>query len=312
RARLRAVGGAQRGRRGGSRLPSVRSPRRTAVPARHRGLHAPDPPRRGARGGARVARDAAQRGERGVTTGEVPVLAVVVATRGGTRLEAALTSVEWASERAVLDPVGRVTPAQLPRGVRLGHDAGSLATLGSAAWLLLLGEHELATEAVAAACAAAVREGASARQIAVEVEMLGVSFVPRVRPVRLASREGSRLALDRTLELALRARSAPRRTLGAGLRATGGESVAAAVDTLEPEGRALAALLAQLGQHPRPLALAVDPLAAVLRTLRARPSGSAWLTRWVAAVLVGYRVTLAHAMLWEWRHAQPAAVRGVA
>src|SRR5262249_37860082 len=181
--------------RGGSRLPSVRSPRRTAVPARHRGLHAPDPPRRGARGGARVARDAAQRGERGVTTGDGPVLAVGVGARGGTRLEAALARAEWDSERAVLDPVGDVTPAQLPPGVRLGRDAGSLATLGSASWLLLLGEHELATEAVAAACAAAVREGASARRIAVEVEALGVCFAPRVRPGRPAPREGSLLAL---------------------------------------------------------------------------------------------------------------------
>jgi hypothetical protein len=247
-----------------------------------------------------------------VTTGDVPVLAVVVATRGGTRLEAALASAEWASERAVLDPVGDVTPAQLPPGVRLGRDAGSLATLGSASWLLLLGEHELATEAVAAACAAAVREGASARRITVEVEALGVCFAPRVRPVRLAPREGSVLALDRTLELELRSRSTPGRALDAALRAKGGESVAEAVDTLEPEGRALAALLAQLGHHPRPLALAVDPLAAVLRTLRARPSGSGWLTRWVAAVLTGYRVTLTHAMLWEWRHTQPAAVRVVA
>jgi hypothetical protein len=247
-----------------------------------------------------------------VTTPDVPVLAVVVATRGGTRLEAALASVEWARERAVLDPVGGVTPARLPPGVRLGHDAGGLATLGGAAWVLLLGEHELATAALAAACAAAVREGASARRIAVEIEMLGVRFAPRVRPVRLAPREGSLLALDRTLELELRSRSTPGPALDGALRVKHDESVAAAVDALEPEGRALAAMLAQLGQHPRPLALAVDPLAAVLRTLRARPSGSVGLARWVAAVLTGYRVTLAHAMLWEWRHAQPAAVRVVA
>jgi len=247
-----------------------------------------------------------------VNTADVPVLAVVVATRGGTRLDAALASVDWARERAVLDPVGEITPAQLPPDVRLGRDSGSLAALGSAAWLLLLGEHELATAQVAAACAAAVRDGASARPIAVEVEMLGVCFAPRVRPVRLASREGSALGLDRTLELELRSRSTPGRALDAALLAKGGESVAAAVDALEPAGRALAALLAQLGRHPRPLALAVDPLAAFLRTLRARPTRSARMARWVAAVLTGYRVILAHAMLWEWQHAQPATVRVVA
>ena len=247
-----------------------------------------------------------------MTRADVPVLAVVVATRGGKWLEPALASVEWARERAVLDPVGEVMPAQLPPGVRLGRDAGSLAALGSAGWLLLLGEHERATDEVAAACAAAVRDGAPARPISVRVEMLGVCFAPRVHPVRLASREGSVLALDRTLELELRARSTPGRALDAALLAKGGESVAAAVDALEPAARALAALLVQLGKQPRPLALAIDPLAAILRTLRARPTGSGRLARWAAAVLTGYRVVLAHAMLWEWQHAQPATVRVVA
>ena len=56
-------------------------------------------------------------------TADVAVLAVVVATRGGTRLEAALASLAWARERAVLDPVGEVTAAAAAGGVRLGRDA---------------------------------------------------------------------------------------------------------------------------------------------------------------------------------------------
>jgi len=246
-----------------------------------------------------------------VTT-EVPVLAVVVATRGGTRLEAALASLEWARERAVLDPVGEVTAARLPDGVRLGHDARQLTALGSVAWLLVLGEHELATDAVAAACAAAVRGTASARRVPVEVETLGIRLSPRAHPVRLAPREGSRLVLDRTLELALHSRAAPGPRLDGVLRAQEGASVAATVDALAPGCRALAALLAQLGQRPHALALATDPLAALLRALCARAAGSAGLARWVAAVFAAYRVTLTHAMLWEWRHAQPAQVRVVA
>jgi hypothetical protein len=245
-------------------------------------------------------------------TGEVPVLAVVVATRGGTRLEPALASVEWARERAVLDPVGEVTVAGLPAGVRVGHDARDLAALGGAEGLLVLGEHELATDAVAAACAAAVRGPASARRIPVELDTLGVRLSPRVHPVRLAPRAGSRLVLDRTLELALRSPAAEGPRLDGILRAKDGPSVAAAVDSLTPACRALAALLAQLGQRPGALALAADPLAALLRTLRARATGPGGLARWVAAVFAAYRVALAHAMLWEWRHAQPAQVRVVA
>jgi len=242
----------------------------------------------------------------------VPVLAVVVATRGGTRLEAALSSVAWSSERAVLDPVGDVTAAQLAPDVRLGRDVRAATTLGSASWLLLLGEHEVATESLAGATAAAVGGGPMAWRVPVEIETLGVRFALRSHPIRLAPRERSVVALDRTLELELQSPSTPQRRLNGVLRSTGGKSVAAAVDMLVPESRALAALLAQLDRRPRAAALAADPLAALLRVLRARTAGSGGLARWVTAVFAGYRVTLAHAMLWEWRHAQPAPVRVVA
>jgi len=246
-----------------------------------------------------------------VTPTDVPVLAVVVATRGGTRLESALASLSWARERAVLDPLGVTTPAELPPGVQVGHDAAALPALGSAAWILLTGEHEVVSDALAIACGAAVGGAPSARRIPVEIETLGIRFAPRVHPVRLAPREGIGLGLDRTLGLELRSPAACGPLLEAVLRAAGGESVAAAVDALAPEGRALAALLGRLGHRPGALALAADPLVALVRMLRARASGSAGLARWVAAVFASYRVTLAHVMLWEWRHAQPAPVRVV-
>jgi hypothetical protein len=242
---------------------------------------------------------------------EVPVLAVVVATRGGTRLEPALASVTWARERAVLDPAGEVTPARLPPDVRLGGDGVALEALGSAAWLLLLGEHEVATAAMASAVAAAAGGEPAAWCIPVEVETLGARLTARIHPVRLAPRVGSHLALDRTLELELSS-PAPRRRLDAVLHSKVGESVAAAVDALVPESRALATLLAQAGRTPRALAVAGDPLVAFLRTLGAHAPEPAGLARWVAAVFAGYRVALTHAMLWEWQHARPAPVRVVA
>ena len=60
-ARLRSVGRAGDGRRGRSRVPAVRPPRRATLPARHRGLHAAGEPATVAGGGARAPRDAAQR-----------------------------------------------------------------------------------------------------------------------------------------------------------------------------------------------------------------------------------------------------------
>ena len=104
---------------------------------------------------------------------------------------------------------------------------------------------------MAAACAAAVRGTASARRIPVEVETLGVRLAPRAHPVRLAPREGSRLVLDRTLELALHSPAAAGPRLDGVLRSKDGASVAATVDALVPGCRTLAALLAQLGQRPR-------------------------------------------------------------
>jgi len=235
-----------------------------------------------------------------------------VATRGGTRLEPALASVTWARERAVLDPSGQVTPARLPPDVRLGGDGVALEALGGASWLLLLGEHEVAVPAMARAVAASDGGEPAAWSIPVEVETLGTRLTARIHPVRLAPRVGSHVALDRTLELELSSPAAPRRRLDAVLRAKVGESVAAAVDALVPESRALATLLAQAGRTPRALAVAGDPLAAFLRTLGAHAPEPAGLARWVAAVFAGYRVALTHAMLWEWQHARPAPVRVVA
>src|SRR5262245_53327912 len=95
-------------------------------------------------------------------TDTLPVLAVVVATRGGKTLAAALDSVAWAAERAVLDPGGQVSGSALPAGVRLGRDVGAVASLGQAPWVLLLAEEETATPALRAAVGGMLPGGATA------------------------------------------------------------------------------------------------------------------------------------------------------
>src|SRR5262249_39217717 len=124
-AGLRPVGAAGRRRRGGPRVPPMRAPRRTALPARHRRLHAPRRARRGAGRGARGA------GSRWMTA----VTALILAGRGGARLERTLASVAWAGRRTVWDPDGRLARATLPANVTCVREAGEAAADG---WLLLL------------------------------------------------------------------------------------------------------------------------------------------------------------------------------
>jgi hypothetical protein len=245
-------------------------------------------------------------------TEALPVLAVVVATRGGSRLEPVLASVSWARERAVLDPLGELSATALPASVRLGRDAGAIAALGSAPWVLLLAEDEVAGPAFRDAVARVAPQPPAARLVAFEVEMLGICFALRRPLVRLGARAHSRVALDRALELTLAGPPAPLARLDAVLRAERGATVAAAVDALVPESRVRAALLAQAGSRPGAASLVASPLAALGRVLRAQASRPAGLARWIAAVFAAYRVVLGHARWWEWRHAQPAPMREVA
>ncbi len=243
-------------------------------------------------------------------TTEAAVLAVVVATRGGARLDAVLASLAWAGERAVLDVTGDVSPAQLPSGVRLGRDAAAVAALGTAPWLLLLGEDE---EGPAREAVAPLSIGAPAGyRPRLHLEVLGVTFVLGHAAIRLAPRQGCRLTLDRTLGLGLAPADVPLRSLAAAVRRQAGGSVTAAVAALEPESRTLSALLAQLGAQPGAMTIALAPVAALARVLFARATSAAGLARWVAAMFSAYRVVLAHIRLWEWRHTRPAEVREVA
>ena len=148
--------------------------------------------------------------------------------------------------------------------------------------------------------------GPAALRPRLELDTLGVRFVLPAAPVRLAPRMGSRLSVDRSCVPALAAPH-PTRSLDAAIRVHRGDTVADAFDLLQGEATLLSLLLAQPGRRGLP----ASPLAALSRVLRARADRRAGLARWVAAVFAGYRVVLAQARCWEWRHAQPALVREV-
>lgn len=235
------------------------------------------------------------------------VAAVVLASRGGARLERALDSVAWAAERIVLDPGGRVDLRRLPDDVRRGGDFSEVA---SAPWLLLLEEHETVSPPLAAAIAAALeRPLASAYRIPQVVTAFGVTLCPRRAPVRLASRSEARLALRSglSLELALDGAAAPR--LSGRLLTDGAPTLAAAVEELDAEATTLAALLHARRVRPRFRHLVVPPLIAGARALLARGATGGFWGRWTLAVLGGYRVLVAYAKLWEMRRDEAARPR---
>src|SRR5207247_10532837 len=153
RARLRAVGPARVRGGGRSRLPPVRPPRRPALPARHRGLHAARRAGGRAGGGPRGARGGAGRSRARMTASLADVAAVVLASRGGARLPSPLDGVPWAGERIVLDPAGRLGAEPLPDGVRWAEEPAEAAR---AAWLLPVEEHEAVRPPLVAASASGV------------------------------------------------------------------------------------------------------------------------------------------------------------
>ncbi len=241
-----------------------------------------------------------------MTGGSLPVCAVVVATRGGRHVQTALDAVTWAAERVVVDPLGALRAGDLPDGVALGRDVTALGALAAAPWLLVQSEHEAWLPGAADAVARAIAGGAAAYRPVVELVTLGMRLRLRAAP-RLAPRAACRIVFDRGLDLGVAAPH-PTRWFDATLEARGGDSVADAFAALEAE-EALSILLAQVGGMPG--GLVGGPLTALRRVLAGRAERPAGLARWVAAVFAAYRVVLAQARWWEWRHAQPAHVEEV-
>jgi len=234
------------------------------------------------------------------------VAAVVLASRGGARLARALDSVAWAGERIVLDPSGRLDTEPLPSDVLRGADPAAAST----PWVLLLEEHETVRSPLAVAVAGAVEAAtAPAYRIAQEVAAFGTTIRLRGAPVRLARRAGARLRLRAGLtpELATDGGRAPR--LAERLLTDGAPTLAAAVDELDGQATALAALLHASRVRPRLLHLVVPPLVAAGRALLARGAVAEFRGRWTLAVFGGYRALVAYAKLWEMRREEAARPR---
>ena len=244
---------------------------------------------------------------------EVPVLAVVVITRAGRSLARALDSVAWAAERAVLDPAGEAGAETVPAGVRLARDTTQVGALGTAPWVLLLAEHEVAAAGLEEDIARIASQGASgARRVGVEVDTLGVRLVPRYAAVRLAPRDTARVVVERGLELGLAGGPGHGPHLATALCAFRGASIDEAVDVLGTESRALSALLARQDPAPGVAGISLSATVAALRLLLARAPAHAGIVRWLAVVFAGYRVVLAHTRAWELREAQPVPLREIA
>jgi hypothetical protein len=244
---------------------------------------------------------------------QVPVLAVVVVTRAGRSLARALDSVAWASERAVLDPAGEVGTEIVPAGVRLAPGTTEVPALGTAPWVLLLAEHEVAAAGLDEDVARITGQGApGVCRIGVAVDTLGVRLVPRYAAVRLAPRDTARVVVERGLELGLAGGSAHGSRLAAGLCASRGASIEEAIDVLGTESRALSLLLAQQDPAPGMAGIGLSATVAALRLLVAHAPARGGIARWLAVVFAGYRVVLAHARAWEWRQAQPVRLREIA
>jgi hypothetical protein len=196
--------------------------------------------------------------------------------------------------------------------VRLAHGAAPVATLGTAPWVLLLAEHEVAPAGLREHVAHVVARGGSGTwRVGVEVDTLGKRLVPRYATVRLAPRESARIVLERGLALALAGGAGRGQRLAMSLCASRGASIDEAVDVLGSESRALAALLAQ--HHAAGVTeISLSSMAAAARLLLAHAPAGAGLARWLAVVFAGYGVVLAHTRAWEWRQAQPVSLREIA
>jgi hypothetical protein len=249
-----------------------------------------------------------QRGAGALHADGAPELcAVVLGSRGGSRLARALASVAWAGERVVLDPANRLTAEALPALVRRQRGTRP-ADVTELPWLLLLDEDEAVSPALAAAVAEAIRAETScpAYRIAQEVQALGARLRPRRAAVRLARREGARLVLGRGLAPALSVRGASGRLTGA-LEKQGAESLGEAVDDLDAYAGMIAALLDEAGARPGIRTSVIAFLVAGGRMLSASGTAPRRWSRWSLALLAGYRAMVAYAKLWECRWTQGVA-----
>ncbi len=235
------------------------------------------------------------------------VTAVVVAAHGGARLERALDGVRWAGDCVVLDPTGRFGDATLPAGVRHEPRLDLEATVHTG-WMLLVQENERVGAELAAAIGTLPSAPGARRayRVVQTVEGFGARWRPRRAPVRVARREGVRLAVTRAGGLALDTPERQPGRLEGGLIVHVAPSLAATVDEMSADGSVVAAVLAAQAVRARFGRSILAAVAAGARMLSARrlrgalPGPAPWREgRWCLAFLASYQALLVYAKLWE-------------
>jgi hypothetical protein len=222
----------------------------------------------------------------------IPVVALVVAHRGGADLARTLASVEWMAERYVVDPGSVLSPGAWPP------KTARWTAPGSGGWVLLLAEGEVVSDGFAAALETIDRSDAEAYRLAVECRAFAGVIRLRSRPVRLRRRAPYeiRVALGGELAFAGAARSP---VLAAAVTRHLPRLPGDAIDALNAEASVLAALAAAGGVRPRAARLLASGMTGAARVLFGAGRGRLGWGRWIAAVLTGYRALLAEAKLWE-------------
>lgn len=229
------------------------------------------------------------------------VAAVVVGARGGERLARTLASVAWAADRVVLDPAGRLAAASVPPGVRTHTGPMHPSDVATAPWLLLLEEDEVVSPRLVEAIALAVGAAAGPRpyRIPLEIRSFGARLRPRGAPLRLAPRDGARLAVAAGASIELRSTHGRPGRLRVPLHAGRAATLAEAVVDLDADATALAAVLHAGAVRARWVRLALAPLVAGGRVLAGRSVERVPWARWILGVFAGYRALVTHAKLWE-------------
>src|SRR5262245_41623081 len=110
------------------------------------------------------------------------VAAMVIASRGGSRLARALVSVAWASEGLGVDPARRLAEEAFPPGVTRGGVSSARAP-----WLLLLGEEESVSPELASEIVETLNGSspAAAYRIGQDTEAFGATLRLPGAPIRL-------------------------------------------------------------------------------------------------------------------------------
>lgn len=221
------------------------------------------------------------------------VAALVVAHRGGAPLEATLAGLDWVAQKYVLDPGGALDGASWP--------AGAAAWTGDAQgrWLVLVAEGERVDAALEGRLAARDAEAADAHRIAVECHAFGAVLRLRRAPVRLVRGGAAPVVARLDGEIAFRATTRATTLAGTAIVRTLPPLPREAVDALNAEAAALAALAVAAGCRPRFVCLLASGLAGSGRALFGRARGRLGWGRWIAAVFGGYLALLAQAKLWE-------------